>query len=186
MNGKFTSSEYGVFVSNASKDLQALEALKSLTQAALQNDKMSISDVIEIYNSSSIADIRNKIKVSEAESRAREQQMQEQQMQLQQQQMQVQQQEKQMQMQFNVEKENREDARNSEDNRTKLEIARMNLAAKSQDSGIDDDSNNNEVRDSIDMAKLDLDKQKHQETIRKNKADEQIKREQLRKKPTSK
>ena len=62
----------------------------------------------------------------------------------------------------------------------------MNLPAKSQDSGIDDDSNNNEVRDSIDMAKLDLDKQKHQETIRKNKADEQIKREQLRKKPTSK
>ena len=185
MGDQFTSSEYGVFVSNASKDLQALEALKSLTQAALQNDKMTISDVIDVYNSSSIADIRNKIKVSEAESRAREQQMQEQQLQVQQQQMQMQQQEKQMQMQFELEKENREDARNSEDNRTKLEIARMNMAGKMGVS-IDSDSNDNEVRDSIDMAKLDLDRQKHQETIRKNKADEQLKREQIRKKPTSK
>ena len=190
MGDKFTSSEYGVFVSNASKDLQALEALKSLTQAALQNDKMTISDVIEIYNSSSIADIRNKIKVSEAESQAREQQMQEQQMQMQQQQMQMQQQEKQMQMQFDIEKENREDARNSEDNRTKLEIARMNLAGKmadsDKDSEIDTDQNDNSIRDSIDMAKLDIERDKLNETKRKNKADEQIKREQLRKKPTSK
>tara|TARA_R110002012_G_scaffold14902_1_gene60563 strand:- start:1004 stop:1888 length:885 start_codon:yes stop_codon:yes gene_type:complete len=190
MGDKFTSSEYGVFVSNASKDLQALEALKSLTQAALQNDKMTISDVIEIYNSSSIADIRNKIKVSEAESQAREQQMQEQQMQLQQQQMQMQQQEKQMQMQFELEKENREDARNSDDNRTKLEIARMNIAGKmadsDKDSEIDTDQNDNSIRDSIDMAKLDIERDKLNETKRKNKADEQIKREQLRKKPTSK
>jgi hypothetical protein len=190
MGDKFTSSEYGVFVSNASKDLQALEALKSLTQAALQNDKMTISDVIEIYNSSSIADIRNKIKVSEAEAQAREQQMQEQQMQMQQQQMQMQQQEKQMQMQFDIEKENREDARNSEDNRTKLEIARMNMAGKmadsDKDSEIDTDQNDNSIRDSIDMAKLDIERDKLNETKRKNKADEQIKREQLRKKPTSK
>ena len=65
-------------------NFQALEALKSLTQAALQNDKMSISDVISVYNSSSIADIKNKIKASEAESQQREQQLQQQQMQIQQ------------------------------------------------------------------------------------------------------
>jgi hypothetical protein len=186
MGDKFNASEYGIFVSNSSKDLQALEALKSLTQAALQNDKMTISDVIEVYNSSSIADIRNKIKISEKESQQREQQMQEQQMQMQQQQMQMQQQEKEMQMQLDIEKENREDARNTEDNRTKLEIAQMNLSSKMQDSTVDTDDNDNGIRDTIDVAKLDIERAKLEETKRKNKADESIKREQLRKKPTSK
>jgi len=130
--GDFGYQEYGIFVSNATQDLQAMEALKSLTQAAIQNDKMSISDVISIYNSSSIADIKNKIKSSEAQAEKREQAVQQQQMQLQQQQMQMQQQAEQQKMQFELEKENREDARNSEDNRTKLEIARMNMEKKSE------------------------------------------------------
>ncbi len=60
--GDFGYQEYGIFVSNATQDLQAMEALKSLTQAAIQNDKMYISDVIPVYNSSSIADIKDKIK----------------------------------------------------------------------------------------------------------------------------
>jgi len=186
MGDQFGYSEYGIFVSNATQDLQALEALKSLTQAALQNDKMSISDVISVYNSSSIADIKNKIKASELESQQREQQMQQQQTQLQQQQMQMQQQAEQQKMQFELEKENREDARNTEDNRTKLEIARMNMAGKMQDSAIDTDDNDNGIRDTIDMAKLDIERAKLDETKRKNKADESIKKEQLRKKPTSK
>ena len=130
--GEFGYQEYGIFVSNATQDLQAMEALKSLTQAALQNDKMSISDVISVYNSSSIADIKNKIKESEAQAQQREQAMQQQQMQLQQQQMQMQQQTEQQKLQFEIEKEDREDARNSEDNRTKLEIARMNSAKKAE------------------------------------------------------
>jgi len=130
--GEFGYQEYGIFVSNATQDLQALEALKSLTQAALQNDKMSISDVISVYNSSSIADIKNKIKSSEAESLQREQQAQQQQAQMQQQQLQVQQQSEQQKMQFDLEKENREDARNTEDNNTKLEIARMNMEKKTE------------------------------------------------------
>ena len=186
MGDDFGYSEYGIFVSNATQDLQALEALKSLTQAALQNDKMSISDVISVYNSSSIADIKNKIKASEAESQQREQQLQQQQMQMQQQQMQMQQQEKEMQMQLDVEKENREDARNTRDNRTKLEIAKMNVASKMGDSFNDQDTNDNGIRDSIDLSKLDIEREKLAETKRKNKADEDIKREQLRKKPNSK
>ena len=186
MGDQFGYSEYGIFVSNATQDLQALEALKSLTQAALQNDKMSISDVISVYNSSSIADIKNKIKASELEAQQREQQMQQQQTQLQQQQMQMQQQAEQQKMQFELEKENREDARNTEDNRTKLEIAQMNLSGKMQDSMVDTDDNDNGIRDTIDMAKLDIERAKLDETKRKNKADESIKKEQLRKKPTSK
>ena len=130
MGDQFGYSEYGVFVSNSSKDLQALEALKSLTQAALQNDKMSISDVIGIYNSSSIADIKNKIEQSEKDSQARAQEAQQQQMQMQQEQLQAQEQLEQQKMQFELEKETREDARNTEDNKTKIQIAMMNNEAK--------------------------------------------------------
>ena len=130
MGDKFGYSEYGVFVSNSSQDLQAVEALKSLTQAALQNDKMSISDVISVYNSGSISDIRNKIEASEKE--ADEKNMQMQQMQMQQaQQAQAADSEIQMaKLQLEQEKQDREDARNTEDNRTKIEIAKMNNDAK--------------------------------------------------------
>ena len=127
---KFGYSEYGVFVSNSTQDLQALEALKSLTQASLQNDKMSISDVISIYNSSSLSDIRNKIEQSEKEAEQRNMQMQEMQLQQAREQQQAQQEMEMAKLKFEQEKENREDARNSEDNRTKLEIAKMNNESK--------------------------------------------------------
>tara|TARA_R110000765_G_scaffold67619_4_gene130639 strand:+ start:5108 stop:7540 length:2433 start_codon:yes stop_codon:yes gene_type:complete len=192
MGDEFGYSEYGIFVSNANQDLQAMEALKSLTQAALQNDKMTISDVIDVYNSSSLADIRIKIKESEAAKQQQESQMQQQQMQMQQQaeqaKLQTEQaklQIEQSKLQLEVEKENREDARNTEDNSTKLQIAQMNAMTKMGDSALDTDDNDNGIRDTIDMAKLDLDKQKHQETMRKNKADEEIKRKAANKKPNS-
>ena len=132
MGDQFGYSEYGVFVSNSIQDLQALEALKSLTQASLQNDKMSISDVISIYNSSSLSDIRNKIEQSEKEAEQRNMQMQEMQMQQAREQQQAQQEMEMAKLKFEQEKENREDARNSEDNRTKLEIAKMNSAKKAE------------------------------------------------------
>tara|TARA_R110000744_G_scaffold62667_2_gene129328 strand:+ start:1385 stop:3766 length:2382 start_codon:yes stop_codon:yes gene_type:complete len=145
------SSEYGLFVSNSAKDTMALDALKQLTHAALQNDQMSLSDVINVYNSNSLADTRIQLKKSERESRERQSEMQQQQMQMQQQQAEAQ-------MQFEIEKENREDQRNSEDNSTKLEIARMNAQSKNMDR----DLNNNQIRDDIDLAKLQLEREKLQ------------------------
>jgi hypothetical protein len=155
---QIAASEYGLFVSNSAQDTQALDALKQLTHAALQNDQISLSDVIGIYNSNSLADTRVKLKQSEKEVKERESQMQEQQMQMQQQQLQAAQQDKEMQMQFELEKENREDARNTQDNQTKLEIARMNA----QEKGMDRDLNNNQIRDDIDLAKLQLEREKLQ------------------------
>jgi hypothetical protein len=148
---QIANSEYGLFVSNSSRDTMALDALKQLTHAALQNDQISLSDVIGIYNSNSLADTRVKLQKAERENKQQQAQMQEQQMQMQQQQ-------QQQQMQFEIEKENREDARNSEDNSTKLEIARMNMQSKNMDR----DLNNNQVRDDIDLAKLQLEREKLQ------------------------
>jgi len=148
---KIANSEYGLFVSNSAKDTMALEALKQLTHAALQNDQMSISDVISVYNSNSLADTRVKLKQSEEENRQRQAEMQQQQLQMQQEQAEAQ-------RQFEVEKENREDARNSEDNDTKLQIAQMNMQSKHMDR----DLNNNQIRDDIDLAKLQLEREKLQ------------------------
>ena len=148
---QIANSEYGLFVSNSSRDTMALDALKQLTHAALQNDQISLSDVIGIYNSNSLADTRVKLKKAETENQQRESEMQQQQMQMQQQQ-------QQQQMQFEIEKENREDARNSEDNSTKLEIARMQMQSKNMDR----DLNNNQIRDDIDLAKLQLEREKLQ------------------------
>ena len=148
---KIANSEYGLFVSNSAKDTMALEALKQLTHAALQNDQMSLSDVISVYNSNSLADTRVKLKQSEEETRQRQSEMQEQQLQMQKQ-------EAEAQRQFEIEKENREDARNAEDNDTKLQIAQMNMQSKNMDR----DLNNNQIRDDIDLAKLQLEREKLQ------------------------
>lgn len=148
---KIANSEYGLFVSNSSKDTMALDALKQLTHAALQNDQMSLSDVISVYNSNSLADTRVKLKQSEEEARQRQAEMQ-------QQQLQMQREEAEAQRQFEIEKENREDARNSQDNDTKIQIAQMNMQSKSMDR----DLNNNQIRDDIDLAKLQLEREKLQ------------------------
>ena len=64
---EFINSEFGVFVTNASKDQEALQALKQLTQAALQNDKISFSNVIDLYLNESLSGIKNKLRAAEVE-----------------------------------------------------------------------------------------------------------------------
>jgi len=64
---EFVNSEFGVFVTNASRDQEALQGLKQHFQAALQNDKVAFSDLGAIYTTDSIADLTNKLKQSEAE-----------------------------------------------------------------------------------------------------------------------
>lgn len=62
---EFVNSEFGVFVSNSAKDQEALSTLKQLMQAALQNDKASLSTIIDVLNSESIADTKQKLIKSE-------------------------------------------------------------------------------------------------------------------------
>jgi hypothetical protein len=153
---QIAASEYGLFVTNSSNDTAALEALKQLTHAALQNDQISLSDVIQIYNSTSLADTKAKLKQAEKEAKAQEAQMQQQQLQMQQEAEKAKAEMEQAKFQLEIEKENREDARNSEDNRTKLEIARMKMLSDKENM----DVNNNQVRDDIDLAKLQLEREK--------------------------
>ena len=183
LNGdQFSQSEYGLFISNSAKDNMAIEALKQLTHAALQNEQMTLSDVVQIYNASSISDLRTNLKRSEQEAQQRVEQQQQQQMQMQEMQVQQQQQVEaqkmqleQAKLQLEQEKENREDQRNTEDNQTKVRIAQMNLLGKS----VDQDMNDNGVRDSVDLAKLDIERAKVAQDGQLQQEKMQLEREQL-------
>lgn len=72
---QFASAEYGVVISNTSADTEMMQALKSLAQAGLQNDKLNFSDIMTIYMSDSVSSVRRKIQEAE-EGRAQQAQQQ--------------------------------------------------------------------------------------------------------------
>lgn len=81
--GILDNNTLGIFVSNAYKITETKEILKNLTQAALQNQKVELSDVISVLREESIVEAQEKLKISEANRREYEQQAQQQQLQAQ-------------------------------------------------------------------------------------------------------
>lgn len=67
------NSVYGIFVSNSMKSHEALQMVQQLSHAALQNQKVELSDVIKIMRSESIQEAEELLKVAETESTEREQ-----------------------------------------------------------------------------------------------------------------
>lgn len=75
-NGEdFASSEYDIFVSNATEDQEIRELIKQLSQAAVQNGA-PLSLPIRILKSDSIAEMTKKLEIDEQERQQREEQMQ--------------------------------------------------------------------------------------------------------------
>lgn len=191
----FNEADYGLFISNTNSDMELLSSLKSLAHAGIQNDKISFSQLMDIYNSDSISSIRRKIEKSEADKiqEAKEDKKQEQENQ---QQMAAKQQEAQKELQ-QMQIDNREDEQAHEmekallDSNTKLQIKAMDFDKRK--GADDDDTNDNSVRDDIDLQKLvqsgkkieqdfQLKKEQLMETKRKNLADEKIKNKDLKQK----
>lgn len=77
------NSTYGIFVSNSMKSDEALQMVQQLSHAALQNQKIELSDVIKIMRSESIPEAEELLKVAEKERIEREQSQQQQQLQAQ-------------------------------------------------------------------------------------------------------
>jgi len=74
-------AEFGLFASNAKEDTQMFEELKQLSHALIQNDKMDIRTLLDIYTSDSISAIRRKIERSEDNKEQQAQEIQQQMMQ---------------------------------------------------------------------------------------------------------
>lgn len=146
----FENSEYGIFVSNSSKDELLLQSLRNLAQSALQADKASLSDIVSIMESNSIAQVKRDLLESE-ERRAQQGQASEQAQQKHEQDLF----DKQMQMeQFKQEQENE---RNKANNETKIHVAEISSFIGQ----MDQDSDGDNVPDQLEIEKLRVAAQKN-------------------------
>ena len=146
---EFSDADYGVFLTDSLKDQDALNTLKQHIQAALQNDKIDFSNIIDVFNSDSLADLKNKLKKGEEERSQMQQQAQQNQSEA-------------IKEQTRVQKEIAD--RNFElkqyeidqNNSTKIEVAQLQTYFQKADL----DANNNGIPDIIDIEKLAFERQK--------------------------
>jgi len=73
VDGKiFNETDYGLYISNSANDAELVSAIKQLTQAALQNDKANLSDIISIYRDTSVSSMARKLEHAENQRNERE------------------------------------------------------------------------------------------------------------------
>jgi hypothetical protein len=181
---EFAESDYGLVV-DTSNGIQELNSkLDTLAQAALQNQTLSFSTIMKLFNSSSLAE---KQRLVEKDERA----IQERQAQAQQQQLQVQQQEIEQNAQMEQAKMQQEDMLNQRDNETKILIAQINASNKESEDGIIEPEYSQEAKDKLmeNMrqfdARLKLDRERLEFDKAKAKEDARLKEKQINKKPTN-
>lgn len=181
---KFINDEYGVFVSDSDKDREALEMMKELTHAAMQNERIMLSSVADIYTSESLSDVKAKLLKVEEEMQKRQEAQAQQANELQAQKTQAD--------NYIKEKEiEKEYYKIDQDNITKLKVAEIN-SFRNQ---MDQDSNDNNVPDQLEIEKLkaqnhfntrklDLEEKKLKAQEKKHETDAELKRKQLNQKKT--
>ena len=129
-------AEFGVFISNSTKDNQLFESLRSTAPDLIRAGKASFSDMISLYDSKSVEELRNKIKVAEEIS------------------LQTQQEQMQAQLQNNMEvealKQEREDARKQLEVEGRIKVAEIQSFSRQ----MDQDINDNNVPDQLEIEKL--------------------------------
>ncbi len=63
------NSTYGLFVSNSSKSQEALDTIKQLSHAAMQNQKADLSDVLALLRQDGVIEAEETLKVAEKNKR---------------------------------------------------------------------------------------------------------------------
>ena len=134
----FLESDYGLITSDSGKDLELINNLKQLAHAGIQNDKLTFSDLIDIFTTDSVAKVSSKIKQAEAERAEQAQQAQQQAVQVEQEKVQAEMEDKEKEREL---KKYKTDA----DNITKIRVAQISAYKLQQDwdknqDGIDDPS----------------------------------------------
>lgn len=143
----FSEADYGIVCTSSSKTAQLESDIKQLAQAFMQNGG-SISTIMDIYTSSGLSDMRKKIEIAENKINERNAKAQEDQNKLAQQ---AQQDAKELEM-LKIELE---EGRSVREDDTKRYIAELKLL---EDNDID--ANDDGIKDELDSAKLELDRQK--------------------------
>lgn len=127
---EFAEADYGLLIDNSQGSQELSQKLDMLAQAALQNQTLSFSTVMKLYNSTSLAEKQRLVEIDERKIQERNAQLQEQQSQIQQQELQARQ-------ETELRKLELEDLLNQRDNETKILVAQMNLAAKNSENSED-------------------------------------------------
>lgn len=162
------STEYDLFITNSSRDMEIRQSLKSLSHAMAQNGQ-SAGMLIDVMMTESITEMARKIEAAEDEVRSREEQMQESQQEMQRQIAQAQQKEQQDDRKLEYDKLANDRYKAELDAQTKLAIADKN-SDNIETPEIQDDSFQERQHDD----KMNLERQKLSEVIRSNKAKETI------------
>ncbi len=72
---QFADAEFGVFISNSSKDQANLDMLKQLAQAALQAGTVTLSDIARIISTDSIAKVKQELDTADKRTQERQKQL---------------------------------------------------------------------------------------------------------------
>ena len=173
----------GVFVSNSSKAEEAKDVIRQLTHAALQNQKVELSDVISVIRQDGIVEAEETLKLAEAQRKEFEQQMQQQQIQAQ-----TEEGEKQREFERERHQMNMELTLLKEEERRKTEIAKATLigASFNPEADVDGDGQNDFIeimRGEVDMQvkkeKLALEKDKLEHQKKQDKVKNSLEKEKL-------
>lgn len=135
----FEMGEYGIFVGNSAKDDRVMEGLKQLAQAALQNDKATLSDMISILKSDSITDVEHRMIEAEDQRNKMAEQARKEELQAQQQAIAAKQQDEAARMEFEANE-------NELDRQNKIDIALISAENKETTESPTEEKENNDIQ----------------------------------------
>lgn len=134
----FAYEDFDIFISDSTKDMQAIEQLKSLIQPAMQNGA-SLVDAAEILTLDNLSMIKNKLKEIENDRLEQQQAMQQQEQQNQQQLIQMQNEVKEQEMMLKEAELDMTKYKIDQDNMTKITVAELSAYKGSEE--LDQDMN---------------------------------------------
>ena len=155
MDENFSYEDFDIFVSDSTKDNQAIEQLKSLIQPAMQNGA-SLLDAAEILTMDNLSMIKNKLQEIEAKRIEQQQALQEQEAQQQQQLVQMQNQVKEEELMLKEAELDLEKYKIDQDNATKITVAQLNAYRNAENM----DQDGNGIPDVQEIGKQEIERQK--------------------------
>lgn len=155
IDDNFCYEDFDIFVSDSTKDNQAIEQLHSLIQPAMQNGA-SLLDIAEIITLDNLSMIKSKLRDIENNRMQQQQALQEQEAQQQQQLVQMQNEVKEQELMLKEAEMDLEKYKIDQDNATKITVAQLNAYRGSEN--MDQDMSG--VPDPIEIGKQEIERQK--------------------------
>jgi len=166
------SIEQDLYISDSRNDQELRDNLKQLAHAALQNDKLDLSTLMDIFNSEALSTIRRKIETAETGKKEIDAKNQQQAQEMQSEQLQAQAQEKENERQYALDLENLKASNNITLEHIKAQYHNIN-----RDLDLDGDG----VKDAVEIEKTKLDIEAKAREAEKERKHESVQNEKDRK-----